>query len=95
MDFGYNVQKGASAVNYFFANKVKTGAAAFSLFFLCFNGRKKAVRGSAKCEAMSFSIARGGIGRVEAASGTTKMGLSVTHFVFSRYSSFHVSKSVP
>ena len=68
MDFGYNVQKGASAVNYFFANKVKTGAAAFSLFFLCFNGRKKAVRGSAKCEAMSFSIARGGIGRVEAAA---------------------------
>ena len=37
-------------------------------FSLCFNGRKKAVRGSAKCEAMSFSIARGGIGRVQAAA---------------------------
>ena len=41
MDIGYNVQKGASAVNYFFANKVKTGAAAFSLFFFASTeGRK-------------------------------------------------------
>ena len=40
MDIGYNVQKGASAVNYFFANKVKTGAAFSLFFFASTEGRK-------------------------------------------------------
>ena len=42
-----------------------------------------------------FYCSRGDRKSRSCSSGTTKMGLSVTHFVFSRYSSFHVSKSVP
>ena len=80
--------RGASAVNYFLQTRWKQGCI-FTFFFASTEGRKQffffSPRRSAKCEAMSFSIARG-----KSRSGTTKMGLSVTHFYFSRYSSFHV-----